>query len=169
MTRIRKGVWLLVERMVRWSVNPRLRAGVLRLMGARIGKNVRIYESMFFNLTQGFRNLEIEDDVHVGSGCLIDLDGRVLLSRGSVISPGVALLTHSDPGSEHGSPLVDDHPPTTAPVVVGEYAWIGTRAVVLAGRTIGHRAIIAAGAVVTRDVPDGETWAGVPARRLHSV
>jgi acetyltransferase-like isoleucine patch superfamily enzyme len=57
----------------------------------------------------------------------------------------------------------------TAPVVIGDEAWIGGRVLVLKGVTIGARAIIGAGAVVTRDVPTAEVWAGNPARRIRGA
>lgn len=49
---------------------------------------------------------------------------------------------------------------------VGDHAYLGTGAVVLPSRSIGSGAVIGAGSVVTKDVPAGETWAGVPARRI---
>lgn len=51
-------------------------------------------------------------------------------------------------------------------VKVGEGAYIGANATILPGLTIGKGTVIGAGAVVTKDVPDGETWVGVPARRI---
>ena len=54
--------------------------------------------------------------------------------------------------------------PSLAPVVIGDRVWIGTRAVVLKGVTVGDGAVIAAGAVVTSDVPAGAVVAGVPAK-----
>jgi len=54
--------------------------------------------------------------------------------------------------------------PSVAPVRIGDRVWIGTRAVVLKGVTIGDGAVVAAGAVVTVDVPPGAVVAGVPAR-----
>ena len=51
-------------------------------------------------------------------------------------------------------------------VRLGKNVWLGAHVVVLAGVQIGDNAVIGAGAVVTKDVPAGETWAGVPARRL---
>ena len=53
------------------------------------------------------------------------------------------------------------------PPVIGDEVWIGANAVVLRGVTIGQGAVIAAGAVVTRDVPAMEVWGGVPAKRLR--
>jgi acetyltransferase-like isoleucine patch superfamily enzyme len=55
---------------------------------------------------------------------------------------------------------------TGAPIKIGANVWLGCHVVVLPGVTIGDGAIIAAGAVVTKDVPPGETWGGVPARPM---
>lgn len=51
-------------------------------------------------------------------------------------------------------------------IIIGDNVWLGSHVVVLPGVTIGDGAIVGAGAVVTRDIPPGETWAGVPARRI---
>ncbi|MCW2777715.1 MAG: isoleucine patch superfamily acetyltransferase [Frankiales bacterium] len=59
--------------------------------------------------------------------------------------------------------------PSAAPVVIGDRVWVGTRAVVLKGVTIGDGAVVAAGAVVSRDVPAGAVVAGVPAKVVGSA
>ena len=58
---------------------------------------------------------------------------------------------------------------TAAPIVVGKDVWIGAHATILKGVTIGDGAIIAAGAVVTRDVPPNTIAAGVPARVVKTI
>ena len=57
----------------------------------------------------------------------------------------------------------------TAPIHIGDDVWLATRAIVLRGVTIGDGAVVAAGAVVTRDVPERTLVAGVPARRIRSL
>lgn len=168
MTRLQKGTWLLLERLLRWSINPRFRARMLRAFGAKVGSGVRVYEAVFFNLSRGFQHLDIASDVHIGTGCLVDLEDFVRIGEGAVIAPGVTLLTHADPGSEHHSPLATTHPPYTAPVEIGQHSWIGARAVILPGVSIGPRAVVAAGAVVIGDIPSGQKWGGVPARLLST-
>jgi serine acetyltransferase len=56
-----------------------------------------------------------------------------------------------------------------APVRIGDGSWIGTRAVILPGVTIGRRVLVAAGAVVARDVPDDSLVAGNPARVVRTL
>ena len=57
----------------------------------------------------------------------------------------------------------------TAPVKIGDNVWIGYRAMVLKGVTIGDNAVIAAGAIVTKDVPSNSVAAGVPARIIKTI
>jgi acetyltransferase-like isoleucine patch superfamily enzyme len=54
-------------------------------------------------------------------------------------------------------------------VRIGSNVWLGAGVVVLPGTSIGTDSVVAAGAVVTRDIPAGEVWAGIPARRIASV
>jgi len=165
-SRLRKGVWVLVEKLLRFAINPRLRARLLRVCGAEVGENVRIYEASFINLDTGFVGLKVGADVHVGHGCILDLSAGVTLEEGSVLSPGVVVMTHADPGSSHGSPLADRIGVKEGPVVVGRHAWIGANATILAGVKVGEEGVVGAGAVVVRDVPPGEIWVGVPARPI---
>ncbi len=62
----------------------------------------------------------------------------------------------------------DDAKRIVSPVVLGKGSYIGAGAIVLPGVVIGERAVIGAGAVVTHSVPAGETWVGVPARKLRA-
>jgi maltose O-acetyltransferase len=58
-------------------------------------------------------------------------------------------------------------PATYKPIVIGDYAWIGMRATILGGVTIGEGAVVMAGATVTRDVPPYAVVGGVPARVIR--
>lgn len=160
---IRHGLFLLIEKLLRWCIHPRLRARMLGLLGARIGSNVRVYETQFFNLQKGFRNLRLADGVHVGTGCRLDLRETLSVGARSTLSPGVTVLTHADPGATQGSAMAGHFPPRAAPTTIGEDCWIGTNAVLLAGTRVGNLAAVAAGAVVTADVLPATVVAGVPA------
>jgi len=166
LAKLEQGGWLVAELFLRLAVNPRLRARLLKFLGADVGANVRVYESRFFNLQNGFRNLHIGDDVHIGTGSMLDLAGPLHLDRGVVVSPGTIVLTHSDPGAAHSSPLAERFPPSSNGVSIGSHVWIGAGAVILDGVEVGDEAVIAAGAVVTGRVPAHQVWGGVPARRI---
>ena len=71
----------------------------------------------------------------------------------------------SDHGTDPDRPM-NEQPMKGAPIVLEENVWIGAQCMVLKGVRLGKGAVIGAGSVVTKSVPAGEVWAGVPARRL---
>lgn len=104
--------------------------------------------------------------VAIGPGTTIDqgvrLDGRggLTIGRSVSIAPDVYLLT-----ADH-DPQSPDFAGRTAPITIEDHAWLGTRAMVLPGVTVGRGAVVAAGAVVTKDVPPYTIVGGVPARPI---
>lgn len=100
----------------------------------------------------------------VNYGCHIG--PRVELGSYAMLGPRVAIV-----GGDHvthlaGTPMIFAGRPTLLPTVIGADAWVGYGAVVMAGVTIGRGAIVAAHAVVTKDVPPYEIHAGVPAHKI---
>lgn len=162
--KITHGACLIIEKLLRWCVHPYLRAFLLKLLGADIGRNVRIYEITLFNLTRGFKNLVIEDDAHIGPGTMLDLSDKIIIKKGAVLSPRTLILTHSDPGSRHKSPLREIYPPKTLPVEIGAYSWIGASTVILCGTKIGNYSVVGAGSLVNADIPANTLACGSPAK-----
>jgi acetyltransferase-like isoleucine patch superfamily enzyme len=161
---VRHGAWLVVEKLLSWCVHPRLRARLLSLLGARIGRNVRVYEIRLFNLDNGFASLSIGDDVHIGPGCALDLAGTIQIGPRSTLSPRGNSLTHADPGASHGSGLCALYSPRIGGVTIGADCWVGANATILVGANIGNRVVIGAGSVVIGDIESDRMAAGVPAR-----
>ena len=166
MSDIQQGLYMVAELCLRLCVHPRLRSVCLRMLGAEIGSNVRVYECQFINLELGFRNLKIGDNVHVGTGCLIDLKGVIAIGNGSTVSPKVVLISHSDPGSSHGSPWCDRYPVESLGITIGSDCWIGASATLLSGSNIADRVVVGAGSVVRGTLASGKVFAGVPARPI---
>ena len=83
-----------------------------------------------------------------------------------LIGPGVVISSVGHPISTKGRRA---HLARTNPVVIGDDVWIGANATIIPGVTIGNNVIIAAGAVVTEDVPDNCMVAGVPARFVKEI
>ena len=107
---------------------------------------------------------------HVGSEAI--LGDRVRVQGGAYVA-SICVLGDDVFVGPNATLLNDRHPPSRdrakwLPVVVGEGAVIGGGATVLPGVNIGERAVVAAGAVATKDVPDDEVWGGIPARFIMS-
>ena len=64
---------------------------------------------------------------------------------------------------------IDEQGITTKPIIIGDDVWIGANAVILPGVTIGKHCVVAAGAVVTKDVPDNTIVGGVPAKEIKKI
>ena len=163
----RLGAFSMLEIVCRFVVVPHLRAFFLKCCGATIGKNVRIYEVHLFNLRCGFMNLHVGDNVYVGPGCKIDLEGVVSIGNGCSLAPGVTIITHSDPGSTHNSPLCRFFPKRVAEVTICDNCWIGANSTILCGTTIGEGSVVGACSLIASEVSSGMVYCGVPARKLR--
>jgi len=169
MIRFRKAGFMVAEIFMRFVINPRFRSAIIRVMGATVGRNVRIYEGRFINLENGFRNLIIEDDVFIGDECIIDLAGKLVIMKGATISTNANIITHTDPGSSHNSPTCNYFHPTTGEVIIGEYAWIGASCTLLSNVTIGANVVVGAGSLVNSNLSTNGVYVGVPARLLRKL
>jgi acetyltransferase-like isoleucine patch superfamily enzyme len=135
-----------------------------RILGVQMGEGSAIFLGCYIWFC-GLRNLR-ESGLQIGQYCRINrnccLDARGSLSIGNnvSISPDATILTmqhlHNDPN------FADDF----RSVVIGDHVWIGTRAMIMPGVTVGRGAVVAAGAVVTKDVAPLEIVGGVPARPI---
>lgn len=104
--------------------------------------------------------VELQDHSYI-NGATIDCSQSIKIGSHCAIAYG-AIIKDSD---EHA--ILDEQGNKneyTKPIVIGNKVWIGTNAIILKGVTIGDGAIIAAGAVVTHDVPSHTIVAGVPAK-----
>ncbi len=104
-------------------------------------------------------HLEIADNVFINYGSSLVSSARVSVGRDCLIGTHVMVM---DCDFHRVEDKVWDT--TGAPVVLEERVWLGNRSIVLKGVTIGHDAVVAAGSVVTKDVPPRTVVAGVPAR-----
>jgi acetyltransferase-like isoleucine patch superfamily enzyme len=104
-------------------------------------------------------HLEIGDNVFINFGCSLVAAAHVQIGNDSLIGTHVTVM---DTDFHRVEDKVWDT--TGQPVIIEERVWLGNRCIVLKGVRIGHDAVVAAGAVVTRDVPPRTVVAGNPAR-----
>jgi len=166
---LRFGFFTLAMVPYRLALVPQLRAPWLRLLGARVGRGTILHDVRFFNLyRRGLAGLDIGEDCFVGDECLVDLAEGVRLERQVTLAERVLVLTHTNVGyADH--PLQARFPATAAPVVVEAGAFVGANVTLLPGVRVGSRSFVAAGSVVTADVPPLTLVAGVPARAVRRL
>ena len=148
---------------------PQLRSAWLRLLGARIGAGTIVHDVRFFNLyRRGLAGLRIGEDCFLGDECLLDLAEAITLEKQVTFAERVLVLTHTNVGyADH--PLQAQFPAVAAPVVIEQGSFVGAAATLLPGIRIGARSFVAAGSVVTADVPAATLVAGVPARVVRPI
>jgi putative colanic acid biosynthesis acetyltransferase WcaF len=153
--------WALGAILFRLTPRPfhGLRCGILRLFGARVGRDVHIYPSARIFLPW---QLEIGDQSAIGDGAIIYNVGAVAIGSRTTVSQYAHLCAGSHDYRDPAFSLL------RMPITIGDEAWICADAFVGPGVCIGDRAIVAARAVAAKDVPSGMIVAGNPARVLKS-
>lgn len=112
----------------------------------KIGNNVGIANSAIVSMN----HIEIEDDVFIGGSCKIwDTDFHSLYLEKRLMPYDTDI--------------------NSKPILIKEGAFIGGNTIILKGVTVGERSIVGAGSVVTKNIPDGEIWAGNPAKFIRKV
>ncbi|TVM30595.1 acyltransferase [Oceanidesulfovibrio marinus] len=138
-----------------------VRALMSELTGKQVDETFTLFPPFY---TDFGKNLSIGNNVFINSCCNFQDQGGITIKDGALIGHKVVLATIN-----HGYTREKRHWNYPAPIVVGQNVWIGSNATVLPGVTIGDNAIVAAGAVVTKDVAPDEIVGGVPAKFIKTV
>lgn len=158
-TRGSRAVVLAHDVWIHPSANVRTAAGGI----ARLGVSARIEASTIIKTNGG--EVNIGDGVYIGPMCLLSGEGGITIGDNTLIGPQVLLLTSNHVFNDVDV-VVGEQGNALAPLRIGRDVWIGGHATILAGITIGDQAVVAAGAVVTRDIPARAIVAGVPAKQI---
>ena len=158
------GLWQYLFAMM--FVSP-LRVWLLQLFGAKVGKNTVIERIRLINLYRmGIGGITIGNNCFLGDGVTLDTAERITLEDGVTLSFDVMVLTHTNVGyKDH--PVQKHIPPVVKPTMFKKGCFVGVRATILPGITIGEGAAVAAGAVVTKNVPAKTLVGGVPAKVIR--
>jgi acetyltransferase-like isoleucine patch superfamily enzyme len=160
MKSIRSFFWRLiyyyfVNEIVNHLPSHDIRIFFLRLLGAKIGKKSRIDLHCYL---RDASKLEIGTYSHINRRCLINAFEGIKIGNNVSISFNVSILSG---GHDVNSPVFKC---VGLPIIIDDYAWVGVNATILKGCHIGEGAVIAAGAIVNKDVPPYTIVGGIPAK-----
>ena len=148
-------------------LGDRSRVLALSIDGIRIADGVTIRENAWIQCASSPRNpgqgLSIGEGTYIGPYAIIGVGGPIDIGARCQFGAGVTLIAENHDVTEQG---VSASGVTRRGITIGAGTWIGHRATVLDGVTLGERCIVGAGAVVTKSFPAGSTVVGVPARRI---
>lgn len=132
-----------------------------RLTGKKIDGSFRVFPPFY---TDFGKNITIGRDVFINSGCHFQDQGGITIGDGSLIGHNVVLATIN-----HDLYPAAQRKNHYAPIAIEDHVWIGSNATILQGVTIGRWSVVAAGAVVTRDVEPYTVVGGVPAKEIRKI
>ena len=152
---------LVAEMNAGWREPEEIREFMARITGGNAGPGLRIFPPFF---TDFGKNIRLGADVFINSGCCFQDQGGITIGDRALIGHQVVIATIN-----HGMAADERADNRLAPVKIGANVWIGAHATILPGVTIGDNAIVAAGAVVHRDVAANSIVAGCPAKFVKNI
>ena len=156
-----------VSHIVRWLPDTRcfaIKRMLYKVCGMKVMGGVKICSTV---KVTGNMPVTIDECVWVGHETLIVASAPVHIEAYVNIAPRVYIGTGTHEIDTFGRSIAGKG--KSLPITIGEGAWLCANSTIIAGVNIGKRAIVAAGAVVTCDIPDGELWGGVPAKKIKTL
>jgi acetyltransferase-like isoleucine patch superfamily enzyme len=138
-----------------------IREQLSEIIGSKIDNSTTVFVPFHTNFG---KHITIGKNVFINHGCSFLDIGGITIEDDVLIGPKVSLITENHPRDPANRKSLD-----LAKIVIKKNAWIGAGATILPGVTIGENAIVAAGAVVTKDVFDNTIVGGVPAKLIKKI
>jgi acetyltransferase-like isoleucine patch superfamily enzyme len=153
------------------TIGDNVEINALSAEGVILGNNVTILRNTVIECTGNIKNmgvgLVIGDDVGIAQNCFIQVRGKVTIGSHVMFGPNVSIFSENHGFTNLETPMISQ-PTIRGEVIIEDDVWLGTRSVILSGIRIGKGSIIAAGALVNRDVPPYSIVAGVPGKVIKS-
>lgn len=147
--------WWLTNTFISNFPSSRVRKKWLKHCGMHINGDIKVFEGFHIRNPKG---ITIENGVSIGPKVLLDGREGLHIGKSAVIAYEAIIWTlNHDYNDIHFCGK-------GAPVEIGEYAWICSRSIILPGIKVGKGAVVASGAIVTKDVPDWAIVGGIPAK-----
>ncbi len=139
-----------------------MRVWLARKIFRQVGSGVRISRNVDFGIGT---NIEIGDNSALALNCWVSPDTKI--GNDVMMARDVIILSATHGIDRLDMPMRVQPIPPRRPITIGNDVWIGTRVIILPGVTVGDHAVIGAGSVVTKDVPDYAIVGGNPARVIR--
>lgn len=153
------------------TIGSNVRINALCRKNIIIGNNVTIKDGCIIEGYGVMRNLgeslTIGNNVGISQNCFIAIRGNITIGNDTILGPSVSIFSENHVAERVDIPIVYQGE-KRADVYIGNGVWIGTHSIILSGITIGDGAIIAAGAVVTKNVEPYTVVGGVPAKLIKT-
>lgn len=151
----------LLAQMNNTTEQGEIRDFLSRIISSKIDESVAVFTPLYINYG---KHTKIGKNVFINFDCVfLDLGG-ITIEDNVLIAPKVSLLTEGHPIEPQ-----DRHSLIPRPIHIKRNAWIGANATILQGVTIGENAVVAAGSVVSKDVPDNMIVGGIPAKIIKEI
>ena len=137
------------------------RALLSELFGYRVPKTLRVFPPLYSDFG---KNIRVGERVFINACCHFQDHGGVTIGDDCMIGHNVVFATLN-----HGMKPADRFNTYPAPITLGKGVWVGSNSTILPGVTVGDHAVIAAGAVVNKDVEANTVVGGVPARLIKRI
>ena len=138
-----------------------VRKRLSEIIGAELDETTTVFVPFYTNFG---KFITIGKRVFINHACSFLDMGGIVIEDDVLIGPKVNLITENHPLSP-----ADRRALITKPIVIKRNAWIGAAATILPGVTIGENSVVAAGAVVSKDVPANTVVGGIPARHIKNL
>ncbi|MCG2462416.1 sugar O-acetyltransferase [Flavobacteriaceae bacterium F89] len=161
-------VWKLVNRSIKLSADLNTSASVnhirerlAQLIGSNIDGSTRVFAPFYTNFG---KHIKLGNNVFINHACTFLDMGGIIIEDDVQIGPKANLITENHPLDPTDRKSLD-----LGSIVVKRNAWLGAACTILPGVTIGENSVVAAGAVVTKDVPHNTLVAGIPAKVVREI
>lgn len=180
-----KIIFFIRIKLLKFFINY-LRTFYLKFLGMKIGKSTLMpncYVPWPHQVSLG-SNCIIEHDIYfhfdgpyskgpkiiIGNKCFLgnniefNIREKLIIAKNSLIGSGTKIIDHDH--NIEGKDRLPNKDGKQSSIFIKENTWVGANVIILKGVCIGSGAVIGAGSVVTKSIPDGEIWAGVPAKKI---
>lgn len=153
------------------TLGDNIEINALSKHGVKIGDNVTILKNTIIECTGVIRELgeglEIGNNVGISQSCFIQVRGHVKIGSYVIMGPGVSIFSEN-----HNTANIEEYimsqGATRQGVIIKDGVWLGAKCTILDGVTVGEHSIVAAGSVVTKDIPPYSIVGGIPAKLIKN-